>query len=1583
MSLHRRLLSRAALVAALLSATVVPATDSSAAPPKVGAASADPAARGLDVFLVGPSWGVPGARLSFVARAIGYRTVTGGAPLAGAKISMAWDATEVPDAAPVVATADASGRATLALVMPAVRDTAHLLVTIESGTHSRTRTFEVAPRADREVEVAVSDSAVVPGTQVGAWVRVRDRAGGRRVDGAPVLVEMVDGGIVRDRVRTVTDSTGSALVTLRVPDLPTGWKPDWILRATLVESAVSGAVDLHPREEVVDQPWMTAAWDQRTGFAGSSVRARIRLRDASGEAIAGEKIEWVVTPVDPDQNKEEDWERQKVGVTDVDGMIAIETTAPAVAPGGRLRLRLSVRTTESFARALTQTAELEVVAQGASSLEVIPEGKTLVPGVSQRIFVRAHGDDGRPIEGPAHVSGDGLDVDVKLDARGEAEVAWTPPVDVGSRRDVGGCARSIAASVTLTERSGRLAKRGQRIFDCVVVDRAREARLEVDPPVARAGQKVRVRVVAREKGAAKRPFALDLAPRAGGGTPQALWIEDGEAGADVVLPEGPSSTWNVVAHAPRDGQAALQAAATILVLPTTLPKASAKIVGGRIAPSGHVDVEVRLTDDTGKPIDGLVAGLVYDAFGGGDAGEIKRLDSHVRLCEAAGLEPARCDDMWKGDAASTALARSGMGSFVARGTPLGDPGGSARADLETAFNETLRSLEGAVFEATSSPDRLLDARRDRGGARSFNPELFRIVTEALSTPPTTPGGEPLELADLTAVDAQVKFDVVARRVTRLKVFRVLSAVRQYRLDKNLDLSEPALADPNLLLGLMTTRGDLDEAALLDPWGGTIAFRKGGGGKTAPGIASLPGWELASPGPDGRAGSGDDVVDPFERVVKSGTPYARALDEDAIVLARADMRVHDATIAGWSSLLEEKTGTHLGNAGTGSGSGRLGGSHRTKPPSVRMGATSVDRRPREPVWSLPVRTGNGVARLRLPLGEVDTTYRVIVAGLSDGGEAAITDLDIPVTTPIAARIETGTKWTTGDTVEVSARIRNRTATPAALVASFRGSGPVSVAAATRTNVTVPARGSETVRVRVKAARAGEGVIELRLADSTGKEIDAVRAAVPIVDPGRPVVRSRSRFVAGDAEIPMIELGADERSAGRPRVVVEGGAREALLGALESLEPDRQTTGEALADAIEAATRIELFAREDGDAPDQLRARAKSAQERGVGRLRSLRIETKVPEMRRAMAFATFPNTTAAAPPCGDGTTDPDQAKTIALLESEPSEALGATSSCWDSVSESVKRGVLEDDDPVALARLVSAFSERANHRADAMLLAEKLAGKVSLDAAGRIVLGGSHAGRRDSRAVVYAGLLRGAAAGAKLVAPREALLGWLLVQRDARGGFGSPLATRLAVAAVVASAPRRPVDRSAPVVTLQAFDDDDELGNALRFEVSPTATRRSRAVDLDPKTSAVRVAAPVSGALVRLERRVMVVGRPSNEVFASPLRLELTWPNDARAGKTSKLEIRLRTTGKETLKTRVVLPLPPGVSLAESVSGVRMIPGGLVIDLTAELDADPVPLRLPLRFALAGDMAVPEASATTSETAGEEIFAASPRLVVRR
>ena len=137
-------------------------------------------------------------------------------------------------------------------------------------------------------------------------------------------------------------------------------------------------------------------------------------------------------------------------------------------------------------------------------------------------------------------------------------------------------------------------------------------------------------------------------------------------------------------------------------------------------------------------------------------------------------------------------------------------------------------------------------------------------------------------------------------------------------DHLLDRDEPIFADPNALLRRMVRDGSLADGALLDPWGGTISFLRSNGPRVP--FLSVRGFTLHAPGPDGAAGTADDVSDPFARVLKSGTPYAVALGEDRIVDAKWDMKVAESTVTAWESLLEELTGTKLGGVREGIGLG---------------------------------------------------------------------------------------------------------------------------------------------------------------------------------------------------------------------------------------------------------------------------------------------------------------------------------------------------------------------------------------------------------------------------------------------------------------------------------------------------------------------------------------------------------------------------------------------------------------------------------------------------------------------------------------
>lgn len=1579
------------MLAVLALAVVVPGSAARAA------SSEAASARGLDVLVAGASAAAPGASLTFALQVVGYRTVLEAAPLEGATVELSWDPTTqakvVPP--PVRLETDAGGRASGRVVMPAVEKDARLLVTARHGGRTRTRAIDVRRQEPVAIDVIVPESAVVPGSRIGAWIRVRDRAVGRRVGGVPIVAEMLDGGIRRDRARAVTDATGSALVFLHVPRVADGVRVSWSLRASLEDGSGAASVGLTPREEVPARPDLDLTWDHATIEPGATATATLRLRDASMDPLAGAAVRWTITPLHPEDETADDWESAREGRTDPDGRLHVRWSAPPAIAGASLGVRIAVRAAVGE-RTLERAAVLHVRPRGGASFSAQPEAGPLVPGVPQRVLLRARGDDGAPITGRARATGDGLAAEVVLDADGEAEITWTPPPDVGSRREVGPCARSVAATITLEEPSGRLARAGGRAHACVTVDRQREAILHVEPTVARAGERIQVRVVPRTRGAAARPTVVVLAPHdADMGSARAVWIADGEAGASVEVPAGPAGAWSVAAHTPRIGAPALAAPAAILVTPPRVPRIAARVVGGRIAAGGEVEIEARLTDDAGRPIDGLVAAMLFDAFGGAGTEELPRLDTRNALCEAAAIDRERCEDAWRGDGAAHALVRGGLATLRDAGDradPLVDPGRTAKPELEAAFTATLKSLEGAVFEASSAPERLVDARRDGARGRTFNPELFRIVTASLATPPTTPGGEPIDLADLVAIDPQVRFDVVARRVTRLKLFRVLQQVREHRHAHDLDLDEPVLADPNALLARLTTSGDLAASALLDPWGGTLAFRRARGGGGPPSIASLPGWELASPGPDGRPGTGDDVADPFARVVTSGSPYARALDEDAVVLARSDVRVAAETVHAWSALLERSTGTSLGNVEHGEGHGRLGGSHRTKPPSVRMGATMVDRRAREPAWELPSRTVNGVVRLRLPLGSLDTTYRVVVVGLADGGDPAVTLVDVPVATPIAAQVETGGGWVVGDVLEVPVRIRNRTGATARLVAHVKARGAAALAAQEPTSraIEVPARGAAVLHTRIRAVDAGDGVVEVTLRDGANREVDAVRATVPVLRAGRRITLSRSRWIDGEASIPILTPGAGERALGPARLVVEGGVEETLAAALRALDPDELRTPDALVDAIETGVRIRLHAVERGD--DDLGRRASALVDRARGRLQARALDPRAAEVRRAHLHVEIAGHEPAGPPC-DGDAPPDDAssarsrdaqgeiaRSLALLEAEPSAREGSSASCWEALATDAADAVARRADPVELARLVLAFADRPHRREETRILALRLARVVTLTIGGRVSLPAPHGDRREARALVLSALLRAATVGARLAAPRHALRGWLLVQRDGSGAFGSSTATRSAVAALLADGAGGGGASALQVVELD--EDDDPLGAARTIRLGAVAQPTERGLTLAPKATAIRVSGR-GGALVRLERDVLRVASPSADLLESPVRLTVEWPARPRAGGEGVLRVAVRSTRASDGVAQVHIPLPAGVTLAESVEGVRAVPGALLVDATAQSTDEPLPARIPIRFGIAGELAVLEATARLADEGGSPAHAPPRRLVVRR
>lgn len=1559
----------------------------------------DPARRGLDVFVHVPDQGAPGGTIPLQIEAFGFPSVVTLQPLGAAAVEAAWDPESLGPGISVAplsvrATTDSAGRAHLDVPIPDgdVRDL-QLLVGVRSGEHERTRKVKIHRGRAADVALHVVDSHVVPGSSISAWVVVTRAATGEPLAKQPMEIRLLEGGYARHTIELTTDDAGTALAHVPIPrnDEPSwSWKLEARTVGAVGQTAVASEV-LTPREETPGTPRIYANFTSASILAGDPAPFLVGVRDATNQPVVGLPIRYWTGPRGTEPPKDEKlWERASTFVrTDAAGEIHAETTAPStVVKGVGTTLRLVAKTSVE-GRAIESDATVSVGVATASA-ELLPQNGAVVPGIEQRMLLRVLDGHFRPVAAPFSVEADGLKASVTTDAHGEAEVVWHPPVDVGAMRNVGPCAGGVAASVRIRALADvpALHPRTEPFELCVAIDRDATAMIALERPIARVGDRVHVRVLETEAGkklaaagkrdGARPPWSVVLRSENGEQT-TSLWIDDGDKGGDLEVPSAAAGTWTLSAVAPGTSRAARVLGTAILVTPRVIPKLTAIVGGGRAAPGGAVEVDADLTDGHGHGLTGTVAAVLVDLHGGGNTHGLEALDLRRSICRSVHVNDDRCDRLVEGDPALDALSRGELGGLGVKPlVPDNDPAANARAAMTKAFGEVLRSLEGAVFEASRSADALRDVRRKGAGGWVFNPELMTLVTAAMTTPPTTPGGEALALGDLLAVDPQVTFDNVARRIARLKVFRVLAEIRSFRKERGLDPDEPMFKNPNALLRRLVRDGRLTDDILLDPWGGTIQFTRASGPPIAF-LSVIHGFELHAPGPDGVVGNGDDVRDPFERVLRSGTPYADAVSEDRIVDAKFDLEVGDATVSAWQTLFEELTGSSLGGGqgiglgsigsvghGSGSGSGQgFGSGHGRLSTGISTGAS---------FWSVPKRTDDhGHVRIHVPLGDIETTWRIALVGVPDGARPATTRVDVPVALPLSARVDVGATWVEGDVVRAAVTLRNRTDQPihATLVAAVGGvAALVTPGDATRA-ADIPAGGARVVTVSLRAPKPGAASLAVTVR-APGLADDVLHHTWDVIEAGEPMDLSRSQLVDDTAELATVIDPQLMRVRGRPRVVLERGFDEALRAALESLDPDRLRTPESLVDAVEVAARIERWAvGREGDG-STLGKRAAEIIRRALGRIAvyndggpprgssALRLQSWSP-----VAVRSVVDRSPTCPPEVLALND-----RLDALEAEPGPVSGAALSCWDAFVTSTMESLAHSTDPVDTARAVLALADRT-HRADVtVMLVDRLRASVELRASGGISLRPYTARDRGARATIFAALLRTVHLGRPSLATAERLSAWIAVQRDVDGGYGSSLATRSVVRALLASGVE---EKGTTTGTVTA------AGITVPIELGPSA---HLVVPLDPAATSVKITVHGPALIARFERPALRFWSRPPEGGESPIRLAVAWPENAGAGFTGVVRVDVRHSLGRAGLLDIRIPLPPAVALAAPVNGVQQIQGVLAVRRSVDGSELPTVIEIPVRFGLGGAFTVPEARATVAREDIQRAVAPARPLVVR-
>ncbi|MEM9190153.1 MAG: alpha-2-macroglobulin family protein, partial [Myxococcota bacterium] len=204
--------------------------------------------------------------------------------------------------------------------------------------------------------------------------------------------------------------------------------------------------------------------------------------------------------------------------------------------------------------------------------------------------------------------------------------------------------------------------------------------------------------------------------------------------------------------------------------------------------------------------------------------------------------------------------------------------------LRRQIGRTMTTLENVV--RSLSPNAMQGVLRDVGGRRQFHPDVLQTLVQRRQLPESyarTLGDRPMTLAMLTGADPSFSFDTVGRRVARQRLAKIMLAVA--RLGDPADINAArvsAEAPPERWMSLLLRIGVLQEADLVDPWGHPFSFRRQSSLPRIVVSERAPMFAVASAGPDGRFGTGDDIEDPFARAIPSGTPYAVLSGEDALM-----------------------------------------------------------------------------------------------------------------------------------------------------------------------------------------------------------------------------------------------------------------------------------------------------------------------------------------------------------------------------------------------------------------------------------------------------------------------------------------------------------------------------------------------------------------------------------------------------------------------------------------------------------------------------------------------------------------------------
>lgn len=779
---------------------------------------------------------------------------------------------------------DAGGRATIEIPIPDdLVDGA--LIQVEAVSPRRVRrVFSVGlSRVEREsIELYVDRAEAPPGASIGVIGRVLDDATGRPVAEREVRVRLWDRGPLGAPVVRTTDARGVFGVDgIELPESAPG-------SLRLVATTDGASAERGIQSAVPERP---ALWVEATAPAlaapGERMTVEVLVRTPDGVPIAGARVAW------SDANDEE---RRETPRTDSEGRARLRWAAPRAIEEPWRALSRTVTAVDTSRGTVQHTVSTRVARVPVLAAWAV-DGGAFVPALRGRVFLRVTTPEGVPHSGEIRLEAPRLGGTLRASTDEDGVATFEAPVAGATSPDACGGPTVLEAWLVVGEHRERLClpvdpDASLRVVSARVTDGGVDVELERAPGARTAPIEL---TALRRRDDRWVPLARVFVPA--GGTratmplpPEArgeLWLRarpivegGGTARGGGRLIHRPWATQPIQIEASAERGVIRSGGDATLALFAAASPAMRDAVQAHLGPVGAAI-------DAGRGarfVDALLAARTpFDA-------------GASRVLRASGLVPQPLP----ADPVALGLLR--------------DPWRTRARFVRGRIGMLMGAVE--TYVESLVPARVEEVGvRERGGWR-FNHSVLEAAIEQAGLgeeSATSLDGEPLDAGGLSALDATFTFDHVARRITRARLWQVLVMLRQASVRLGLDRPWARRGDPSqLVVSLLDLANSYrveftvppSRELLFDGWGQPFVLRPARGGRAAfRFLEPVDGWELVSVGPDGRAGTGDDISDPFARVLPSGGIYAEAVGEDVLLARLNGVSLGRATLESLAEVFE--------------------------------------------------------------------------------------------------------------------------------------------------------------------------------------------------------------------------------------------------------------------------------------------------------------------------------------------------------------------------------------------------------------------------------------------------------------------------------------------------------------------------------------------------------------------------------------------------------------------------------------------------------------------------------------------------------